>query len=89
MIKEGIDYKVAGYTNRWSVIDKCKGWVLLENNTYGDETCYIVTRENQKANDKKYKSKATGEIVMIPTIIGKVYETYDGIWQCLEDEGIL
>ena len=36
MLKDNVSYKVQGYTNKWSVIDRYKGFALLENETYGD-----------------------------------------------------
>lgn len=87
-LEQGVDYKVDGYTNRWSIVDEAFGFVLLENNTYGDETCYLVVRKNTVAKDQEY-TKRNGEKVMLPTITARVYETYDGIRQCLEEEGII
>ena len=85
MITAGIDYKVKGYTNRWSVIDEAKGFVLLENNTWGDETCYLVVRKSVKAFDREYTRKSDGEKVILPTIEAKTYETYDDILTAISD----
>ena len=87
-LERGVDYIVEGYTTLWSIVDEAFGFVLLENNTYGDETCYLVVRKNTVANDKEY-TKRNGEKVLLPTITSRVYETYDGIRQCLDDEGII
>ena len=87
-LERGVDYKVEGYTNKWGIVEDALGFVLLENNTYGDETCYLVVRKNIVAKDKEY-TKKNGEKIMLPTITSRVYETYDGIRQCLEDEGII
>lgn len=89
MIKKNVDYKVKGYTNRWSVIAQYKGYRLLENCTWGDETCYLVVRYNAKVEDKEYTKKSTGEKVTIPTIMEVVCETFDDIVTALEDEGII
>ena len=39
--------KVKGYTNTWYIIDRevinFKQYYLLENEVYGDETCWLVT----------------------------------------------
>lgn len=89
MLKNNVDYKVKGYTNRWSVIDQYKGYRLLENCTYGDETCLLVVRYNAKVEDIEYTKKSTGEKIIIPTIMEVVCETYDDIVTALEDEGII
>ena len=87
-LKRGVDYKVEGYTNKWSIVDEAFGFVPLENNTYGDETCHLVVRKNIVAKDKEY-TKRNGEKVVLPTITSRVHATYDWIRQCLEDEGII
>lgn len=78
--------KVKGYRGTWSVIDECDAWtdidvmtrwLMLEHNYYGDETCYLViedTAVNWKPNN---------------VYEGIVFETFDGIETCLEDEGII
>lgn len=88
-VKKGIDYKVKGYYNKWSVIDTYKDYALLENNTYGDETCYLVVRTNNNVQELKYTKSSTGENVVLATIMKVVCETYDGIEIALEDEGII
>lgn len=88
-VKKGIDYKVKGYYNKWWVIDTYEGYALLENNTYGDETCYLVVRMNSNVKELEYTKKSTGEKIMLPTIMEVVCETYDGIEIALEDEGII
>lgn len=81
--------KVADYKGTWSVIDDHDGYVLLEHNTYGDETCYLVI----KANEFEWKAFNTkdGSEVVLPFFpaTSYVYETYDDIESCLEDEGII
>lgn len=90
MLKDNVDYKVAGYKNTWSVIDRDFGYVLLENNYWGDETCYLVVKEDAEVVEDEYHRKSTGETVIYNTIITtEIFETYDGIEICLEDEGIL
>ena len=88
-VKENIDYKVKGYFNKWSVIDTFKGYALMENNTYGDETCYLVVRINDNVQELEYTKKSTEEKIILPTIMEVICETYDGIETALEDEGII
>lgn len=88
-VKKGIDYKVKGYYNKWSVIDTYESYALLENSTYGDETCYLVVRINNNVKELEYTKKSTGEKVVLPTIMEVICETYDGIEIALEDEGII
>lgn len=80
---------VEGYRGFWSVIDDHEGYVLLEHNTYGDETCYLVFKANE-FNWKEIILK-NGEKIIVPFIDGltTVYETYDDIITCLEDECII
>ena len=89
MLSKEIEYKVDGYYNRWSVIDTYNGYSLLENSTWGDETCYLVVKNNVEVVDKEYVKRSSGEKVMIPTIMEVVCETFDDIEVALEDEGIL
>lgn len=43
--------KIKGYIGMWSAIDSAeidnKIYYLMENNTWGDETCYLVIDENK------------------------------------------
>ena len=82
--------KLANYFGFWSVIDELNGYVLLEHNDLGDETCCIVV----KASDfewKQFTKKSNGEKVLLPFFNEKcsVYETYDNIKTCLEDYGLI
>lgn len=88
MLEKKVDYKVKGYSNRWSIIDTYEGYGLLENNTYGDETCYLVVELDQAPAMLLYK-KRDGSTVYLPTILEVVCETYDGIETALEDEGLI
>lgn len=88
-VQKNIDYKVKGYYNKWSVIDTYKGYALMENNTYGDETCYLVVKVKDNVQYKEYTKKSNGEKIVLPTIMKVVCETYDGIEIALEDEGII
>lgn len=85
MLERNVDYKVKGYTNRWSVIDQAHGFSLLENNTYGDETCYLLVRTKSVPKNREYTRKRDGEKIMLPTIEAKVYETYDDIETAMSD----
>ena len=88
MLHTNTDYKVKGYTNRWSIIDTLDNYALLENNTYGDETCYLVVKLDEKPVTLPYKKK-DGTYVNLPTINNVVCETFDDIQTALEDEGIM
>lgn len=83
------EFKVNGYLNKWSVIDTYQEYALLENCTYGDETCYLVVRKNVEIKDRTYTRLSDGEKVILPTIMEVVCETYDDIITALEDEGII
>lgn len=90
-IVEGKDYKVKGYTNEWSVIavDEIEGYVLLENNTWGDETCYLVAPifDNVEVIKLTGKNGERGfEFLEIQNIL---CETFDGLEIALYDEGII
>lgn len=37
--------KIKGYTGRWSAFDSYRNYYILENDYYGDETCYLVINE--------------------------------------------
>lgn len=76
-----VDYRVSGYRNLWSIVDKAHGYVLLENNTYGDETCYLVVPEDAPVD--------VFEDGRPPMIMGEIYETFDSLEDCLIDEGVL
>ena len=89
MLRKEVEYKVEGYLNKWSIIDTYNGYSLLENSTWGDETCYLVVDNNVEVVDKEYTKRSSGEKVIIPTIMTVVCETFDGIEIALEDEGIL
>lgn len=88
-VRKGIEYKVKDYYNKWSVIDIFEGYALLENTTYGDETCYLVVEVDNNVKDITYIKRSTDEKIVLPTIMNVVCETFDGIEVALEDEGIL
>lgn len=81
--------KVVGFNGFWSVIDDLEGYVLLEHNTHGDETCYVVAR----ASDFEWRQirLRNNEVVNVPyfSLNSRIYETFDDIRTCLEDECIL
>lgn len=83
-----VEYRVLNYTNRWSVIDTYEKWALLENCTWGDETCYLVVPMDQEIVMRKYRRK-DGSFVELPTIEVVTCETYDGIVTALEDECLI
>lgn len=75
---------IENHYGSWSVIDDFKGYVLLEHNTYGDETNYFIAKAN-KFTYKNYKNKE-GVVMMLPTFNeSDVYETYDDIETALND----
>ena len=80
-----VEYKVKGYTNRWSVIDTHGEYALLENCTWGDETCYLLVRRDVEIEDKVYTLKKGKEKVILPTIMEVIAETYDDILTAIED----
>lgn len=81
-------YRISGYTGRWGIIDKVKvndvTYFLMENNIYGDETCYVVVTN---------ESMGMGYIKSCDEYLPKfnivVCETYDGLLQALLDEDII
>lgn len=81
---------VEHYRGFWSVIDDHEGYVLLEHNTYGDETCYLVVLAKE-FTWKEFKLSTTGVKIVAPYFdtTTTTYETYDDIITCLEDEGII
>ena len=86
------EFRVDGYTNRWGIIDSKKvddiEYFLLENNYWGDETCYLVV-DSSKVIDKNYTNKSSGEKITLPTFTEVVCETFDDIETALTDEGII
>lgn len=88
-VQKNINYKVNGYYNKWSVIAIYKGYALLENSTWGDETCYLVVKVKDNVQDKEYTKKSNGEKIVLPTIIKVLCETFDGLEIALEDKGII
>ena len=88
MLQANVEYKVDGYRNRWAIIDTHEGYGLLENCSYGDETCYLVVKLEQESVMRTYRRR-DNTIVELPTIMEVVCETFDGIETALEDEGLL
>jgi hypothetical protein len=79
------EIKVNGYRGTWSIVDghdviksyrTLERYALLEHDFYGDETCFLVIKD-----DERYWTYNIYN--------GPVYETFDGIETCLEDEGII
>ena len=66
-----------------------KEWSLLENCTYGDETCYLLVRNDVEVIDREYTKRSNGEKIVLPTITKVIAETYDGIYTALEDECLI
>ena len=46
------DIKINGFMDKWSSIDSMiinnKTYYLMENNSWGDETCYLIINENKE-----------------------------------------
>ena len=84
-LKREKNIKVINYKGFWSVIDDYEGYVLLEHNTYGDESFYLVV----KAKDFIWKEISANKVVPFFDQIADVYETYDDIKTCLEDMCII
>jgi hypothetical protein len=74
-----VEYKVHGYRNKWSVISTLGDYALLENNSYGDETCYLVVeiKDNVCIID--------GRLVVMHVVC----ETFDGLEVALEDMDLI
>lgn len=88
MLELNVEYRVRDYSNRWSIIDTHEKWALLENCTWGDETCYLVVPMEQEITMRKYR-RGDGSIVELPTIDLITCETYDDIITALEDEDLI
>ena len=70
--------KIPEYVGKWSAFEKCmvdnREFYIMEHDCYGDMTCYLVI-ECVFINDK--------------TFFLNVFETYDNIVICLQDENII
>ena len=75
--------KIDGYIGRWSAFQKVKikgnTYYIFEHDYCGDGTCYLVG----------YLVVRYGMISYTKPGIVEVYETYDGLIQCLIDEDII
>ena len=74
------NYRVKDFANYWSIIDTYKGYALLENNKFGDESFYVVAKMDAPVERMK-AIKKDGEIVDVDVIMDVV----DTTWDCLED----
>lgn len=77
--------KITGYTGEWSAIqsiwlDNNAKYFLFEHDYYGDETCFLVVR---------FKNIYDENGMDIGITEHEIYETYDGLIQCLIDEDII
>lgn len=86
MLKENVNYGVKGYSGLWSVIDTYKGYALLENNRYGDETYYLVVRLDVEVIERVYTNKGSNEKLVIPTIMEVIEETFDDLESAVEED---
>lgn len=89
LFRKRAEYKVKGYFNRWGVVDTYKGYALLENNSHGDETCYLVVDTSSSNIQKRLYRLMDGSTVELPTFMSVVCETYDDLITALADEGII
>lgn len=89
MLQLNETYIVKCYTNMWTVIDIQQGFALLKNDTYGDETCYLIVKQNAKIEEKVYIKRKSHEKIILPTIMETVCGTYDDLITALEDECII
>lgn len=80
-LKDNKRIYIENHTGFWSVIDDYKGYVLLEHNTYGDETNYYVA----KANNFYYRESKKFNTFIPYFKECDVYETYDDIETALND----
>ena len=78
--------KVEDYRGLWYVIDEDMGYLLLEHQTYGDETCHLVVKKNDYYY-KKFQLRDGDEVEL--RVYRNAYETFDDIETCLSDEGII
>lgn len=85
MLEERVSYRVKGFTNRWSIIDILDGYCLLENETFGDETFYIVCSIVANVEFLPYVNKFSGVRHTLPTIMEIVTTTYDDLETTLYD----
>lgn len=58
-MKDLQNIKIKGYSGRWSVFDSYRNYYILENNYYGDETCYLIINENNKVICETYDDIVT------------------------------
>lgn len=78
--------KICGYRNLWSAIDdevrNGTRYYLMENDTWGDETCGLIVTAPEPPHEICLKSGKT-----VPYIPGTcvVCETYDDITTALDD----
>lgn len=78
--------KIEGYRNLWSAFDTEERdgsrFYIMENDTYGDETCYLVITEPDEP--KTVSLKSGGSVMYVPESC-VVCETYDDITTALDD----
>lgn len=87
-----LNVRIKGYRGLWSVIDEYRGYVLLEHNIMGDETCYLVLSKSLFNEAHKWTYVLMSGSVDSRYILDKadvICETYDDLEQALIDEGII
>ena len=83
-IREAKQIKVNNYIGSWSIIDDNGKYALLEHNTDGDETCYLVVEVDSYIM-KDFIKKSDMSIVTLPYYENVIGETYDSLDIALED----
>mgnify|MGYP006976119177 CR=1 FL=1 len=51
--------KIEGYSGKWSAIDNYDKYYLMENDYYGDETCYLVIDDTNTVISETYDDIVT------------------------------
>ena len=85
MLQINDSYKVKGYYNKWSVIDVNDEYALLENETWGDETCCLLVRRDVEIKECEYLNKSTLATMKKPTIMEVIGETFDDLETAIDD----
>lgn len=82
------NYRVKGYRNRWAVIDEVSRdgvkYLLLENESFGDESVMLVVRDDAPVEQKEIIT-AQGDFRFVDVIMEVVGETWDDLETALDD----
>ena len=58
-MKKRQNIKIEGYSGKWSAIDSYDKYYLMENNYYGDETCYLIIDDTNTVIAETYDDIVT------------------------------